>query len=224
MQARFRQSRPVQHGCCQCPNISLGPGQRSFTSEVSSEALLQASIHSQRHPGPEPVPRALLGAAQAEHRGPARAAGRGWVCPWAPKQPYCVSSQPSGTGSLIEMRKPSLRSPKVAPNRSAIDSIRGELAKWVPEFLEMQTRRESDCRPKRGAQYSYRDRSLALADTIGLPGFPGTRSTKFRRKQFPTDSARACDREGSGRRGHETRRGASNPCERRPLQSQLPAV
>ena len=45
--------------------------------------------------GPEPVPRALLGAAQAEHRGPVRAAGRGRGCPEGPKQPYCVSSQPA---------------------------------------------------------------------------------------------------------------------------------
>ena len=57
------------------------------------------------------------------------------------------------------------------------------------EFLEGYAPRQSDCRPK-GAQYSQRDRSLALADVIGLLGFPGMESTKLGRKQFPRNSAR----------------------------------
>ena len=84
---------PFIHWCYPCPNISLGPGRRSFTSEVSSEALLKASIHSQCHPGPEPVPRALLATVQAERRGPVRAAGWGKMFPEVHGEPYCVSSQ-----------------------------------------------------------------------------------------------------------------------------------
>ena len=85
---------PFIHWCYPCPNISLGPGRRSFTSEVSSEALLKASIHSQCHPGPEPVPRALLVTVQVERRGPVRAAGWGKMFPEVHGEPYCVSSQP----------------------------------------------------------------------------------------------------------------------------------
>ena len=35
------------HWCSICPKASLGPGERSFTSEVSSEALLNTSIAEQ---------------------------------------------------------------------------------------------------------------------------------------------------------------------------------
>lgn len=55
---------PFFHWCYSCPNISLGPGRRPFTSEVSSEALLKASIHRQCHPGPEPaLPSGVFGGA-----------------------------------------------------------------------------------------------------------------------------------------------------------------
>ena len=79
--------------------------------------------------------------------------------------------------------------------------------------------RQSDCRPTRGAQYSHRDRSLALADVIGLLGFLGMESTKLGRKQLLTNSARVRDRERSDRRRQQTRRRAPNPCECLPFES-----
>ena len=93
VRGRFRQSRPVLHWCSQCPNISLGPGERSFTSEASSEALLQASIHSQSQPGPEPLPRALLAVVQAQGRGPVRASGWGRCAPRPVKRPIVFQAR-----------------------------------------------------------------------------------------------------------------------------------